>query len=181
MDRAEIFGGFVRCRKAAWKSSGSGLIPCAAPWLGMRSTCAALSKSATTVCASAGIAASTPVPPAITRYRMNREEIISSAGEAARFGYGSVVMQSGEDPGLTRDFVSELSSRNKGDNGTGHYAFLGRTQRRRAQGWKEAGADRYLLRFETSDPVLYDRIHPSLPGKIIQPVRPTRADARYGV
>jgi biotin synthase len=30
--------------------------------------------------------------------------------------------------------------------------------------WREAGADRYLLRFETSDPALYRRIHPSLPG-----------------
>jgi len=30
--------------------------------------------------------------------------------------------------------------------------------------WREAGADRYLLRFETSDPVLYRRIHPNLPG-----------------
>jgi biotin synthase len=33
------------------------------------------------------------------------------------------------------------------------------------QMWKEAGADRYLLRFETSNRQLYDRIHPPLPGK----------------
>jgi biotin synthase len=26
--------------------------------------------------------------------------------------------------------------------------------------WREAGADRYLLRFETSDPALYAAIHP---------------------
>ena len=32
--------------------------------------------------------------------------------------------------------------------------------------WKAAGADRYLLRFETSDPELYRRIHPSLPGTL---------------
>ena len=30
--------------------------------------------------------------------------------------------------------------------------------------WREAGADRYLLRFETSNRELYDRLHPALPG-----------------
>jgi biotin synthase len=30
--------------------------------------------------------------------------------------------------------------------------------------WREAGADRYLLRFETSNPALYERIHPRRPG-----------------
>ena len=32
--------------------------------------------------------------------------------------------------------------------------------------WREAGADRYLLRFETTDPDLYRRIHPNLPGTV---------------
>ena len=32
--------------------------------------------------------------------------------------------------------------------------------------WREAGADRYLLRFETSDDDLYRRIHPDLPGRV---------------
>ncbi len=32
--------------------------------------------------------------------------------------------------------------------------------------WREAGADRYLLRFETSDEDLYRRIHPDLPGRV---------------
>ena len=32
--------------------------------------------------------------------------------------------------------------------------------------WHEAGGDRYLLRFETSDDDLYRRIHPDLPGKV---------------
>jgi len=31
--------------------------------------------------------------------------------------------------------------------------------------WRKAGADRYLLRFETSNRALYDRIHPPLPGR----------------
>jgi biotin synthase len=32
--------------------------------------------------------------------------------------------------------------------------------------WHQAGADRYLLRFETSNRDLYDRIHPPLPGRV---------------
>ena len=37
--------------------------------------------------------------------------------------------------------------------------------------WREAGADRYLLRFETSDDELYRRIHPDLPGKVSDRMR----------
>jgi biotin synthase len=102
----------------------------------------------------------------ITRYRMTREEIISSVGEAARFGYGSVVMQSGEDPGLTKDFVSSLIREIKETTGLAVTLSFGERSDDELSAWKEAGADRYLLRFETSDPVLYDRIHPSFPGKL---------------
>lgn len=31
--------------------------------------------------------------------------------------------------------------------------------------WRKAGADRYLLRFETSEDELYKLIHPDLPGR----------------
>ena len=32
--------------------------------------------------------------------------------------------------------------------------------------WREAGADRYLLRFETSNRALFERIHPPRPGRV---------------
>jgi biotin synthase len=102
----------------------------------------------------------------ITRYRMKREEILSSAEEAARLGYGSIVMQAGEDPGLSRNFVSELIREIKGSTGLAITLSLGERSDEELLDWKRAGADRYLLRFETSDPMLYGRIHPSLPGRI---------------
>jgi biotin synthase len=102
----------------------------------------------------------------ITRYRMRHEEIVRSALDAARFGYGSVVMQAGEDPGLTRDFMSELIREIKATTGLAITLSLGERSDEELRDWKRAGADRYLLRFETSDPMLYDRIHPSLPGRI---------------
>jgi biotin synthase len=101
----------------------------------------------------------------ITRYRMSREEIIASAHEAARLGYGSVVMQAGEDPGLTIEFVSGLIREIKSTTGLAITLSFGERSDEELSTWKDAGADRYLLRFETSDPVLYDRIHPPLPGR----------------
>ena len=43
----------------------------------------------------------------ITRYRMTADEILDSAREARRLGYGTVVLQSGEDPELTRAFIAD--------------------------------------------------------------------------
>jgi biotin synthase len=101
----------------------------------------------------------------VTRYRMSRDEIVNSALEAARFGYGSIVMQAGEDPGLTKSFVSDLIREIKHKTGLAITLSLGERDDEELRVWKEAGADRYLLRFETSDPMLYARIHPSLPGR----------------
>lgn len=102
----------------------------------------------------------------VERYRMRREEIIDAAHEAARFGYGSVVMQAGEDPGLTRDFVSSVVEEIKRTTELAITLSLGEREDDDLKAWKRAGADRYLLRFETSDPGLYARIHPSLPGRV---------------
>ncbi len=102
----------------------------------------------------------------ITRYRMSHGEIIACALEASRLGYGSVVMQAGEDPGLTRDFVSGLIREIKLSTGLAITLSLGERSDEDLLAWKDAGANRYLLRFETSDPFLYDRIHPSLPGRV---------------
>jgi biotin synthase len=41
---------------------------------------------------------------------------------------------------------------------------LGERSKEELAAWRDAGADRYLLRFETSNRALYERIHPSRPG-----------------
>jgi biotin synthase len=102
----------------------------------------------------------------ITRYRMNRDEIMQSARETSRLGYGSVVMQAGEDPGLTKDFIAGIIREIRQTTNLAITLSLGERKDEELRAWKEAGADRYLLRFETSDPNLYERIHPSLPGKV---------------
>jgi biotin synthase len=100
----------------------------------------------------------------ITRYRLTADEILACAAEAKRLGYGTVVMQSGEDPGLTRGFIADVIRAIKAETGLAITLSLGERSDDDLRAWREAGADRFLLRFETSDPELYRRIHPSLPG-----------------
>jgi len=100
----------------------------------------------------------------IARYRMTADEILACARDAKRLGYGTVVMQSGEDPGLTREFIGGVIRAVKSETGLAITLSLGERTDEDLIAWKEAGADRFLLRFETSDPALYRRIHPSLPG-----------------
>jgi biotin synthase len=100
----------------------------------------------------------------LERYRMSAEQILACAHEAHRLGYGSVVIQAGEDPGLTGPFVAEVVRTIKRDTPLAVTLSLGERSDGDLRLWREAGADRYLLRFETSDQVLYRRIHPDLPG-----------------
>lgn len=101
----------------------------------------------------------------LTRYRMTADEIVACARQARELGYGTVVLQAGEDPVLTREFVAGVVRRIKGETGLAVTLSLGERSDDDFLAWREAGADRYLLRFETSDPALYARIHPSLPGR----------------
>ena len=42
------------------------------------------------------------------RYRMTRDEILDCARQAVQLGYGTVVMQAGEDDGLTAEWIAEI-------------------------------------------------------------------------
>ncbi len=111
-------------------------------------------------CAYCGIAATNDERP---RYRMTKDEILSCAETAQRLGYGSVVLQAGEDYGLTRGWVADVVRAMRASTGLAVTLSLGERPDEDLAAWREAGADRYLLRFETSDPVLYEAIHPSTP------------------
>ena len=114
-------------------------------------------------CAYCGIAACAgPLP----RYRMTREEILSCARAGRDLGFGTIVLQGGEDPGLTGAFVADVVRALKQETGLAVTLSLGERGDDDLASWREAGADRYLLRFETTDPGLYAAIHPSLPGTV---------------
>lgn len=100
----------------------------------------------------------------IHRYRMTADEVVASAREAADLGYGTVVLQSGEDFGITREWMRDLIRRIKNEVGVAITLSLGERSTEDLKTWRQAGADRYLLRFETSNHELYNRIHPPITG-----------------
>jgi biotin synthase len=99
------------------------------------------------------------------RYRMTCAEVLECARQAVEYGYGTLVLQSGEDYGITRDWLAEVVRRVKGETPLAVTLSLGERPEGDLTAWREAGADRYLLRFETSDRELYERIHPLRPGQ----------------
>ncbi len=102
---------------------------------------------------------------AVERYRVPASEILQCAHRAVKLGYGTLVMQAGEDPGLTRQWVADLVARIKAETPLAVTLSLGERPDEDLQAWRAAGANRYLLRFETSDPDLYATIHPPRPGQ----------------
>lgn len=98
----------------------------------------------------------------LSRYRMTMEEILACARQARSLGFGTVVLQSGEDYGLTDDWVADLIRRIRLETELAVTLSLGERSFDELAAWREAGADRYLLKFETSNRALLKRIHPSL-------------------
>jgi biotin synthase len=92
---------------------------------------------------------------------MDPEEIIERAVSAVKDrGFKLIVLQSGEDPFYTSEMLAsiirEIKARSRvfifisaGERGLGFYRTL-----------REAGASGALLRFETSNPRLFRRLHP---------------------
>ena len=97
----------------------------------------------------------------LTRYRMSPEEVLVSARQAVAYGYGTVVLQAGEDFGLSCEWVAEVVRQIKRQTPLAVTLSLGERTEVELDAWRKAGADRYLLRFETSDPGLFELIHPS--------------------
>jgi biotin synthase len=101
----------------------------------------------------------------VGRYRMELAEILECARKAADFGFGTLVLQGGEDYGLTTMWVRDLIAAIKQETDLAVTLSLGERDERELQIWRQAGADRYLLRFETSNRELFARIHPPLEGR----------------
>ena len=104
----------------------------------------------------------------VDRYILSVEEVVEAAKLAAKFDYGSVVLQSGD----RRDeaFISYVIDCIKGikdatrsekyPNGLGITLCVGEQSYETYKRFFEAGAHRYLLRIETTNPVLFSKIHP---------------------
>ena len=100
----------------------------------------------------------------VVRYRMDEGEIFAAVEWAAENRYGSVVLQSGELAAEENtSFVERVLSRihDRFGDTLGITLSLGEQSEDTYRRWREAGAHRYLLRIESSNPDLYARIHPA--------------------
>lgn len=96
----------------------------------------------------------------VKRYRMSVQDIIKQAEFIAKLGtIGTVVLQSGEDPHYDTETVTEIILRIK-SLGLAITLSLGERTFEEYRVWKDAGADRYLLKHETASPQLYALLHP---------------------
>ena len=101
----------------------------------------------------------------IRRYRMTAEEIMGCVNEAVEYGYGTVVMQSGEDQGISKEWMEGIVRQIRRETPLAVTLSLGERSEADLDAWRQAGANRYLLRFETSNRALYEQIHPTLNGR----------------
>ena len=100
----------------------------------------------------------------VRRYRMDADEILREAEWAFKAGYGSLVLQSGEQTGEAHTaFIEGVLKRIHafGGEAFGVTLSLGEQTDETYRRWREAGAHRYLLRIETSNPTLYAKLHPA--------------------
>lgn len=100
----------------------------------------------------------------VERYNLSDDEIVDAARFAFENNYGSIALQSGEleGPAFT-ERISRLLRKIKkmSDGKLGITISLGEQTEEVYREWFDAGAHRYLLRIESSDPELYRFIHPS--------------------
>lgn len=97
----------------------------------------------------------------IDRYRISKENIISYAEHAVNMGYKTIVLQSGEDEYYNTDLMCEIIEGIK-KLGVALTLSIGEKTYEEYKAFKEAGADRYLIRIETTDKTLYNQMHPNI-------------------
>ena len=97
----------------------------------------------------------------VHRYRMNEIEIVQLAEHAKALGFQTLVLQSGEDDYFTSERLSAVIQAVK-KLGFAITLSIGEKSFEAYAAYKAAGADRYLLRIETTNRNLYDRFHPGM-------------------
>ena len=96
-----------------------------------------------------------------SRYRLSEEDILSCCDEGYKLGFRTFVMQGGEDPYFTDEFLCEIIGKIKSEYPDSAVTLsLGERSFDSYKALFRAGADRYLLRHETADPELYRKLHP---------------------
>lgn len=97
----------------------------------------------------------------LERYRLEPETIVDFAAKAKSYGYRTVVLQSGEDPYYTVEVLCDIIRQIKALD-MAITLSIGEKSLEEYKAYREAGADRYLLRIETTDVRLYEKMDPGM-------------------
>lgn len=97
----------------------------------------------------------------LNRYRLSHEEIIDFAKKAVGYGYKTLVLQGGEDDYYTTERLVPIIKDIK-KLGVALTLSIGERSFEEYKILKEAGADRFLLRIETTDKNLYEELDPGM-------------------
>ena len=96
------------------------------------------------------------------RYRLTEEEILSCCAMGEKLGFRTFVLQGGEDPYYTDERICRLVSEIKARFPQCAITLsLGERSRESFQKFRQARADRYLLRHETATDSHYRLLHPA--------------------
>jgi len=96
------------------------------------------------------------------RYRLTKEEILACCENGYQLGFRTFVLQGGEDMWYTDERMADIIREiRKSYPDCAITLSVGERSYESYRLWKEAGADRYLLRHETANEEHYRKIHPS--------------------
>lgn len=96
------------------------------------------------------------------RYRLTQEEILECCRAGYGLGFRTFVLQGGEDYFYSDDDIAAIVRAIKAQHPDCAVTLsIGERSRETYALWKQAGADRYLLRHETADCTHYAKLHPA--------------------
>ena len=97
----------------------------------------------------------------VQRYRMTEEELVETAKRAADLGFQTIVLQSGEDLYFDQARMCRIIEQIKRID-VALTLSVGERDYKDYKAFRDAGADRYLIRIETTDRDLYHRLNPGM-------------------
>lgn len=98
----------------------------------------------------------------VERYRLSPQDILCCADSGYELGFRTFVLQGGEDASYTDDVLVDIISEIRQKHPDCAITLsVGERSRESYRRLKEAGADRYLLRHETVNPLHYKKLHPA--------------------
>ncbi|MBR2136378.1 MAG: [Alphaproteobacteria bacterium] len=97
----------------------------------------------------------------LRRYRMSPKEIVETARRAKELGFRTIVLQSGEDMWFEQKVMCGIIEKIKAFD-VALTLSIGERSYEDYKAFRHAGADRYLMRIETTDQDLYHRLDPHM-------------------